>query len=122
MGMDDLDDWGKACEEQFGLISGMMLYGLHTVGASPNWDINKPSTIEIVVSKENAASVYGWCKEIRSGYSVGINRKMMAKIKEARLKAHQFLWDEANDPNTSIERKIELVKLTSKNKSAETWD
>ena len=40
----------------------------------------------------------------------------MAKIKAARLEAHRFLYEEANDPNTSIQRKIELVKLTGKGK------
>ncbi len=70
--------------------------------------------MEIIVTKNNADIIYGLCKEIRSGYSVGLSKAQIKKIKEARNEAHRLLHQEANDPNTPIERKIALVKLTSK--------
>ncbi len=125
MAMDEMDDLGKAMEMNFGLISGFYVFALweYSTAAGSKWDFNDISTIDIVVNKNNAAAIYDYCKAIRSGgYNVGISKKVMSKIKEARLKAHQFLWDEANDPSTPIERKIELVKLTSKHKTVEKWD
>lgn len=115
--MKDLDDFGQAMEQRFGLISGFMLFALHEIAtaAGSNWNLNDPNSIEIPVNKKNAEHVYGYCKEIRSGYSVGLNKKQMKVIKEARAEAHKYLYEEANDPNTTIERKIHLVKLTSKN-------
>lgn len=93
-----------------------MLWELSTA-AGAQWDLNNPDSMEIVVTKQNAGSIYSVCKEIRSGYSVGLGKSGMDKVKKARKEAHQYLYEEANDPNTSIERKIELVKLTSKNTS-----
>lgn len=114
--MKDLDDHGRACEKAFGLISGYMLYALHelSTAAGSEWDTSDPSTMDIVVTRQNAAAIYAHCKEIRSGYSVGLNREGMRKVKAARAQAHQYLFEEANDPATPIERKIELVRLTSK--------
>lgn len=114
--MKDLDDFGREMESHFGLISSMMVCGLHDLAtaAGSQWDMTD-DTIDIPVNKHNAAAVYGWCKEIRSnGYNIGLSKKLMAAVKAARLEAHKFLYEEANDPNTTIERKIELVKLTSK--------
>lgn len=114
--MKDLDEHGRMCEEAFGLISAGMLFGLHALceRAGSKWQIDKPETIEIIVTKENADGVYEFCKVIRSGYSVGMSKEGMKLIRAARLEAHKYLVEEANDPNTTIERKIELVKLTSK--------
>jgi hypothetical protein len=114
--MKDLDEHGQICEQTFGLISGFCVYALHEIStaAGSKWDLNDPDSMEIVVMKNNAADVYGWCKEIRSGYSVGLNKEQMKKVKAARLEAHKYLYDEANDPTTPIERKIQLVRLTSK--------
>lgn len=114
--MEDLDEHGRNCEKSFGLISGMLLVGLHeaSTAAGSLWDLSDPDSIDITVNKLNAENIYGICKEIRSGYSVGLNKWQMKKIKEARTRAHRFLYEEANDPNTPIERKIELVRLTSK--------
>ena len=116
--MKDLNEHGRACEEAFGLISGYMLFSLHEVSTAAGslWDINDPDTMDIIVNKSNAQYVYELCKETRSGYSVGLGKSGMAKIKAARLEAHRFLYEEANDPKTSIQRKIELVKLTGKGK------
>lgn len=116
--MKDLDEHGRMCEEAFGLISGYMIFSLHelSTAAGSLWDINDPDTMDIVINKSNAESIYATCKEIRSGYSVGLNKEGMAKIKAARLEAHRYLYEEANDPNTSIERKIQLVRLTGKGK------
>lgn len=114
--MKDLDDFAKGCEEQFGLISGYYIFELHqlSTAAGSNWDYDNPESMEIIVNKGNADSIYAICKEIRSGYSVGVGKSALKKIKEARSQAHKFLFEEANDPSTSIERKIALVKLTSK--------
>lgn len=114
--MKDLDENSRILEEHFGLISYGMLWGLHAicVDAGSKWDLDKPETMEIVINKENADKIYEWCRAIRSGYDVGLNKSGMKKIKEARNKAHEFLYEEANDPKTTIERKIELVRLTSK--------
>jgi hypothetical protein len=114
--MKDLDDHGRACEEAFGLISGYYIFELHqhSTAAGSNWKYDDPETMEIVVNKNNAAAIYALCKEIRSGYSIGLGKEGMKKIKAARSEAHKYLYEEANDPNTPIERKIELVKLTSK--------
>lgn len=103
-------------EDNFGLLSQGMIWGLHAicVRAGSKWDLDKPETMEIIVTKENADSIYDWCRAIRSGYDVGLDKRGMAKIKEARRIAHEFLYDEANDPSTPIERKIALVRLTSK--------
>lgn len=116
--MKDLDDHGRACEEAFGLISGYMIFALHEVSTAAGslWDMNDPDTMQIVVNKSNAQYVYELCKEVRSGYSVGLGKEGMAKIKAARLESHKYLYEEANDPATSIERKIELVRLTGKGK------
>lgn len=115
--MKDLDEFEKACEQTFGLISGYYLWNIHRMSqeAGSLWDLEKPNTIDIVVTKDNSEEMYAYCKAIRSGYSVGLNKEGMKKIKAARSEAHKYLFDEANDPNTPIERKIELVKLTSKN-------
>lgn len=114
--MKDLDDHGRECEEAFGLISAGMLWGLHAicVAAGSKWELDKPETFEIVITKENADGVYEWCRAIREGYSVGLSKEGMKLIRAARLEAHKYLVEEANNPNTPIERKIELVKLTSK--------
>ncbi len=114
--MKDLDEHGRNCEEAFGLISGCYVFALHEIAtaAGAKWDISDPDTMEIPVTKRNAECVYAYCKEIRSGYSVGLTRWQMSIVKAARKEAHEFLYIEANDPKTPIERKIELVKLTSK--------
>ena len=114
--MKDLDDFGKEMESHFGLISGFMIYALHglAIAEGSKWDIMDDSTIDIPVNERNASHVYGWCKEIRSGYNVGISKKLMAAVKKARLEAHLFLVKEANSPDTDINRKIQLVRLTSK--------
>jgi rRNA maturation protein Nop10 len=114
--MKDLDEHGRMCEESFGLISGMLLYTLHEycTAAGSKWDMSDPSTMEIPVTKYNAVDIYSICKEIRSGYSIGLDKAGMNKIKKARSDAHKFLYEEANDPDTPIERKIMLVRLTSK--------
>ena len=114
--MKDLDEHGRMCEMTFGLISRQFVYMLHEIStaAGSKWDMNNPDTMDIAVTRKNAESIYAYCKEIRSGYSVGLDRKGMRKVKEARRKAHEYLFEEANDPSTPIERKIELVKLTSK--------
>lgn len=114
--MKDLDEFSQACEEQFGLISGFYVYELHQLSTlvGSKWELSKPETMEIVVTKKNADIIYGLCREIRSGYSVGLNKSQMKKIKDARTEAHRLLFEEANDPNTPVERKIALVKLTSK--------
>jgi hypothetical protein len=114
--MNDLDDVGKLMEKQFGIISGYMIFSLHEIStaAGSKWDYSDPSTMDIIVNEKNASDVYALCKEIRSGYSVGLSKEGMKKIKAARLQAHRYLVEEANDPKTTIERKIELVKLTSK--------
>lgn len=117
--MKDLDEHGKLCEQAFGIISGYMLYELHRISvlAGSEWEADKPETMNIIVNKENAEAIYSYCKEIRSGYDIGLGKAGMKKIKQARLDAHLFLMQEANDPNTSIKRKIELVKLTSTGKN-----
>jgi hypothetical protein len=115
--MKDLDDFGREMESHFGLISSMMVCGLHQLAtaAGSQWEMTDDDTIDIPVNKNNAAEIYGWCKEIRSnGYSIGLSKKLMTEVKKARLEAHRFLYEEANSHETSIERKIELVKLTSK--------
>lgn len=114
--MKDLDEHGRLCEEQFGLISSGMLWGLHVIceRAGSLWQLDKPETMEIIVNKENADSIYSWCRAIREGYNVGVDKDSMKKIRQARLVSHSYLVNEAQDPKTSIERKIELVKLTSK--------
>ena len=114
--MKDLDEHSRNLEEAFGLISGMMIFGLWelSTAAGSEWKYDEPETIDIIVTKNNATDIYVHCKEIRSGYSVGLSKEGMKKVKQARLDAHLFLVQEANDPNTTIERKIELVKLTSK--------
>jgi hypothetical protein len=114
--MKDLDEHSKMCEQAFGMISGYMIFCLHelSTAAGSKWDTSDPDTMDIIVTKQNADEIYGICKEIRSGYSVGLNKEGMNKIKAARTKAHEFLSLEANDPATPIERKIALVRLTSK--------
>jgi hypothetical protein len=114
--MKDLDEHSRMCEEAFGLISGTMIHMLHehSTAAGSKWDISDPDTTEIIVTANNADSIYAICKEIRSGYSVGITKAQMKKVKAARAEAHRYLFEEANNPNTSIQRKIELVRLTSK--------
>ena len=114
--MKDLDDFDKAMEQQFGGISGFMLYMLWetSTAAGSQWDYGNPETMDIIVTAKNADYVYSICKEIRSGYSVGLNKSGMEKVKQARAKAHKFLFEEANNPDTPIDRKIALVKLTSK--------
>ena len=114
--MKDLDNSGRQFERKFGLISGFMKYGIHELATKygSNWDILDDNTIDIPVNEENACAVYSWCKEIRSGYNVRISKKLNTHIKKARLEAHLFLVAEFNNQNTTQERKIELVKLTSK--------
>jgi hypothetical protein len=114
--MYDLDPFEQICERSCGMISGWFLFCLHELSttAGSSWDANDPSTMEIVVTKGNAEAIYAYCREIRRGYSIGLKRGQMAKIKAAREEAHRFLYEEANDPTTSIQRKIELVRLTSK--------
>lgn len=112
----DMTDYDNLCENTFGLISGYYIYHVHRLSiiAGSNWDYKRPETMEIIVTKENAAEMYAFCKAIRSGYDVGLKRSRIAKIKAARQEAHRFLVAEANDPNTSIDRKIQLTRLTSK--------
>lgn len=114
--MKDLDELDRMCEESLGFISYGMLWGLHAIceRAGSKWELEKPETMEIVVTKENATEIYSWCRVIREGYCIGLSKANMKKVKAARQEAHRFMVEEANDPNTSIERKIELVKLTSK--------
>lgn len=111
-----LDQNETILENAVGLISGYFLFVLWEVStaAGASWKFDDPSTMEIIVTKQNADQVYAMCKEIRSGYSIGLRRTGMKKIKEARSKAHQFLYDEANDPETPIQRKIDLVRLCSR--------
>jgi hypothetical protein len=114
--MKDLDIHDRLCEETFGLISGFYVHELHqlSTAAGSKWDYNDRDTMEIVVTKNNADAIYALCRAIRTdGYSVGLRKKDMKKIKEARLEAHAYLVEEANNPATSIERKIELTRLTS---------
>jgi hypothetical protein len=115
--MKGLSNDEKILESNFGLISGGMLWGLCEASkkAGSKWEYNKPETMEIIVNKENADEIYSWCRAIRSGLSIGLNADGMSMVKAARTMAHRYLVEEANDPNTTIERKIELVKLTSKN-------
>lgn len=114
--MKDLDELDRMCEESLGFISYGMLWGLHDIceRAGSKWELEKPETMEIVVTKENAAEIYSWCRAIGEGYCVGLSKANMKKVKEARQIAHRYMVGEANDPNTPITRKIELVKLTSK--------
>lgn len=115
--MKDLDDLDREMEGQFGLISQMMVFGLHGIAtaAGSEWDLMDENTIDIPVNKYNAYDVYGYCKEIRTnGYSVGVSKKLMQAIKKARMEAHLFLVKEANNPHTPIQRKIELVRLCSR--------
>lgn len=118
--MDDLTDFEQALEDNFGLIGGGMLWGLHAIceRAGSKWILDKPETMEIVVNSENADSIYDWCRGIqagiRAGYKIDLGKNGKKIVKEARRQAHEFLFDEANNPNTPIERKIELVRLTSK--------
>lgn len=114
--MKGLSDYERSWEEDFGLMSGWYVFVLWEIStaAGSKWEYDNSETMEIIVNKSNAYAVYGCCKEIRSGFSVGISKNNMKKIKQARKEAHQILFDEANDPNTPIERKIALVKLTSK--------
>lgn len=114
--MKDLDEHGRMCEEEFGLISAGMLWGLHGICelAGSKWVLEKPETMEIIVTKENADQIYSWCRAIREGYCVGLSKVNMKKVKEARQIAHRYMVEEANNPATPITRKIELVKLTSK--------
>lgn len=114
--MKDLDPFDRACERSCGLISGWFVFCLHqlSTAAGSKWDFDDPSTMEIVVTKENADGIYANCKAIGSGYAVGWTRSGMKKVKEAREKAHRYLFEEANDPDTPITRKIELVRLCSR--------
>lgn len=75
--MKDLDEHGRICEEQFGLIRAGMIWGLHAIceRAGSKWQLDKPETIEIVITKENAADIYSWCREIIEGYSVGLSKE-----------------------------------------------
>ena len=114
--MYDLDERDQMLERSCGMISGWFLFCLHelSTAAGSSWDANDPSTMEIIVNKGNAEAIYANCREIRRGYSIGLKKGQMAKIKAAREEAHRYLYEEANDPATSIQRKIELVRLTSK--------
>lgn len=114
--MKELDEHSRMCEQAFGLISGYYIWDIHrmSVDAGSAWDLDKPETMQIIVTKENADEMYAFCKAIRSGYSVGLGKGGMKLIKAARAEAHKFLFEEANDPNTPIKRKIDLVRLTSK--------
>ena len=116
--MHNLDEHGKICEKEFGLISGYYIFELHqhSTAAGSHWVYDDPSTMEIIVTKQNAESIYALCKEIRSGYSIGLKKSGMTKIKTAKAEAHKYLVEEVNDPLTPIKRKIELVRLTSKEK------
>lgn len=86
----------------------------HATAAGAQWDLSNPATMDIPVNSRNADIIYGICRTLRESKSTMIKRPQMKKIKEARTEAHKFLVDEANNPATSIQRKIELVKLTSK--------
>jgi len=111
------DPWEEMARVE---LSSFMLVQLHehATAACSQWNFSDHSTIEIPVTKRNAETIYGICREIREGLNHGVSRKMMEVIKAARMEAHQYLYEEANDPNTSIDRKIILVKLTSKNRQA----
>lgn len=74
MTMSDFDDW------MLGVCTTQCLIYLHQIAASENWDFEKPHTMEIVVTKDNADGVYGACKEIRGGYNAGITKSQMKKI------------------------------------------
>lgn len=114
--MKDLDEHGRMCEEAFGMISGFCIYELHALStaAGSKWDMSNPTTMEIIVNRSNAEAIYGWCREVHCGYNIGLDRHALKLIKAARKEAHAYLYEEANSPETSIERKIQLVKLTSK--------
>jgi hypothetical protein len=114
--MKDLNKRDQMLEKSLGMISGSMIYLLWELSkaAGSMWDIEYPFSMDIIVTEENAFQIYGCCKEIRSGYSIGLNPDGMKKVKAAREQAHRFLVEIANDPNTPIDRKIEIVKLTSK--------
>lgn len=96
---------------------GWYLYQLHEIGTAmgQNWDFWASESFEITVTSQYAETIYGCCREIMAISDNGLSTKQMRIIRKARLEAHQFLYDEANDPETPIERKIHLVKLTSKN-------
>lgn len=93
------------------------LFQLHEIGTTlgESWDFWASDSFEMTVTKHNAEAIYGCCKEIMLVKDNGLNSNQMKIVRKARLEAHQFLYDEANDPKNSIERKIHLVKLTSKN-------
>lgn len=93
---------------------GWYLYQLHEIGTAlgESWDFWANDSFQITVTKQYAEAIYGCCREIMAVPGNGLSTKQMKIIRKARLEAHQFLFDEANDPQTSIERKIELVKLT----------
>lgn len=109
--MDNQDEFSSLLEDDG------EIWGLHAicVRAGSKWELDKPETMEIVVTKENADAIYEWCKAIRSGYNARLTKNGMNKINVARLIAHRFLVEEANDPSTPIDRKIKLVRLTGKN-------
>lgn len=100
-----------------GDMVGYHLFLLHELSTARgiDWDFDDPDSMQIAVTKDTAEQVYGNCREIMAVADNGLSAGQMKKIRAARLEAHQFLYDEANDPKTSIERKIALVKLTSKN-------
>ena len=95
---------------------GFFLYELHEIGTAieEHWDFWASDDFEITVTRNYAERIYACCKEIMLIKHNGLNAKQMRIIRKARLDSHQFLYDEANDPATPIERKIQLVKLTSK--------
>lgn len=92
------------------------LYQLHEIGTTigEEWDFWVSDSFEITVSKHHAEHIYVCCKGIMSVKENGLNSEQMKIIRKARLDAHQFLYDEANNQETPIKRKIHLVKLTSK--------
>jgi len=65
--MKDLDEHGKMCEEEFGLISGYFIFELHqhSTAAGSKWEYDNPETMDIVINKHNAQIIYELCKEIR---------------------------------------------------------
>lgn len=107
------DIWDEIMDVEWSAYLLERLYW-HAHAAGSTWKKDNPATISIPVSKKNAETIYCLCRGIRAVPPPGVTKKMMKVIKAARMEAHRFLYEEANDPNTSIDRKIQLVKLTSK--------
>src|SRR5579871_2632176 len=94
---DFFDEWDSRASLDY------CLYELHEIGTTfgENWDFWVSDDFEITVTKNYAERIYVICKEIMSIKGNRLNGEQMRIIRKARLDAHQFLYDEANDPSTS---------------------